>query len=137
MMSVLISRSYIFEELVTGGDLFSYATAKGPLKDTEVALIVRQIVKGLEYLHAKGIAHRDLKPDNILITSPRVGSRVLLADFDSARAIKDIWSKRMETLIGTPAYVAPYVCCPHKPVPILTLLKMKRSLFGGKEDQGH
>ncbi|KAI9784941.1 MAG: hypothetical protein M1839_001136 [Geoglossum umbratile] len=100
---------YIFEELVTGGDLFSYATAKGPLRDTEVALIVRQIVKGLEYLHAKGIAHRDLKPDNILITSPRVGSRILLADFDSARAIKDIWSKRMKTLIGTPAYVAPEV----------------------------
>jgi pheromone a factor receptor len=99
--------SYIFEELVTGGDLFSYATAKGPLKDTEVALIVRQILKGLEYLHSKGIAHRDLKPDNILITSPRVGSRVLLTDFDSARAVKDIWSKRMKTLIGTPAYVAP------------------------------
>ncbi|KAH0562230.1 hypothetical protein GP486_003067 [Trichoglossum hirsutum] len=100
---------YIFEDLITAGDMFSYLDIRGSLKDTEAAVIVKQVLKGLEYLHQNNIVHRDLKPDNILVTSVRAGSRVLLADFGCARVVKDIWSRRMNTVIGTPEYTAPEV----------------------------
>jgi serine/threonine protein kinase len=87
--------------------LFSYVEHKGSLSDTEAAVIVRQVLKALEYLHGKNIAHRDLKPDNILITSTRAGSRVVLTDFGCAREIEDNSLKRMTTMVGTTEYIAP------------------------------
>lgn len=55
------SRIYIFEELITGGDLFSHLGQKLCFDEIEAMPIVWQILKALEYLHSKGIVHRDLK----------------------------------------------------------------------------
>jgi len=101
---------YIFEDLITAGDLFSYIGYKGgKLQAVEAAVIIRQILKALEYLHERGIVHRDLKPDNILITSLAEGSRVVLSDFGAATVVCDQGSQqqRMMTQIGTLEYTAP------------------------------
>jgi serine/threonine protein kinase len=97
---------YMFQDLVTGGDLFSYLESKnGRLSEVEAAVIVRQIVVALCFLHDKAIAHRDLKPDNILMTSLSTGCRVILTDFGAARRLQP--RQRMMSLAGTEEYAAP------------------------------
>ncbi|CAI6333392.1 unnamed protein product [Periconia digitata] len=106
---------YIFEELVTGGDLFSYLENKGGrLSDIETAVIIRQILKGTEYLHNCNIVHRDLKPENILMTSLEEGGRIVITDFGNARALPqneslDDRKTRMFSLVGTWGFAAPEI----------------------------
>ncbi|KAF2004398.1 kinase-like protein [Amniculicola lignicola CBS 123094] len=110
---------YIFQELVTGGDLFSFIQYKGGrLCDVEAAVIVRQILKGVEYLHERDIVHRDLKPDNILMTSLDDGARVIITDFGNARSLpnklssfgsSNVLQRRMFSYVGTLDYAAPEI----------------------------
>src|SRR5271156_2967142 len=82
-LMMLIDFRYIFQDLVTAGDLFSYIDSKnGKLSEVEAAVIVRQILVALDFLHERNIVHRDLKPDNILMTSLASGCRVVVSDFD-------------------------------------------------------
>ncbi|KAK2820068.1 hypothetical protein FQN49_007750, partial [Arthroderma sp. PD_2] len=98
---------YIFQDLVTAGDLFSFLEFKnGKLLDVEAAVIIRQVVIALAYLHSQNVVHRDLKPDNILMTSLSNGSRVILTDFGCARYLNPKKS-RMASIMGTLEYTAP------------------------------
>lgn len=109
---------YIFQELISGGDLLSYLEMKDGLDEPEAAVVVFQLLKALEYLHSCGIVHRDIKPENILITSWRKGARIVLTDFGQARKLiegkpsaKDGQTiSRMQSMVGTRGYAAPYVC---------------------------
>ena len=109
---------YIFEELISGGDLFSYLESKGGcLAEIEAAVIIRQLLKALTFLHARGIVHRDIKPDNVLMTSSLDTARVVLSDFGSAvqltTAARSVTGcsilgvRRMESRVGTWDYLAP------------------------------
>lgn len=104
---------YIFQELVTGGDLLSYLELKGPLSEPQAAVIVHQVLKAVEYLHNNQIVHRDLKPENILMTSWRDGARIVLTDFGQARTLQDAKTVakssvfRMQSIVGTVGYTAP------------------------------
>lgn len=110
MLFCLTGDRYMFQDLLTGGDLFSYIQHKGGrLPDIEAAVIVRQIVIALDYLHDQNIVHRDLKPDNILMTSRADGCRVVLTDFGCATLVNPI-SNRMSTMVGTYEFSAPLVC---------------------------
>ncbi|RAH75362.1 kinase-like protein [Aspergillus aculeatinus CBS 121060] len=98
---------YIFQELVTGGDLFSYMQYKGgKLANMEVASVVRQILLALDYLHDQNIVHCDLKLDNILMTTLEEGGRVVLTDFGCATRLNHPMEKMAATK-GTIAYRAP------------------------------
>lgn len=97
------------QEIVTAGDLFSYIESKnGKLLEVEAAVIIRQILVALSFLHNKNIVHRDIKPDNVLMTSLAAGCRVILTDFGAARRIESKLH-RMSSIIGTHEYAAPYV----------------------------
>ncbi|KAF1915403.1 kinase-like domain-containing protein [Ampelomyces quisqualis] len=110
---------YLFQELVTGGDLFSFLEYKGGRLDNALAVvIVRQVLLGIEYLHAQGIVHRDLKPDNILMASLEDGARVVITDFGNARFLPDAKHvstersarcQRMFSTVGTLEYAAPEI----------------------------
>ncbi|KAL4991995.1 kinase-like domain-containing protein [Aspergillus falconensis] len=100
---------YMFQDLLTAGDLFSYIQYKGGrLTDIEAAVIVRQIVIALDYLHDRNIVHRDLKPDNILMTALAEGCRVVLTDFGCATFV-DPMTNRMLSTVGTFEFSAPEV----------------------------
>ena len=110
---------YIFQELVTGGDLFSFLEYKGGrLNNIQAAVVIWQILKGVEHLHDRNIVHRDIKPDNILMTSLEDGARVVITDFGNARflpagntadAKKTDKYQRMFSCVGTLEHTAPEI----------------------------
>ncbi|KEF60574.1 CAMK protein kinase [Exophiala aquamarina CBS 119918] len=98
---------YMMQNLVTAGDLFSYIESKnGMLLEVEAAGIIRQILVAVSFLHERNIVHRDIKPDNILMTSSSAGCRIVLTDFGAARRILN-QRHLMSTQIGTHEYAAP------------------------------
>jgi tRNA A-37 threonylcarbamoyl transferase component Bud32 len=111
---------YIFQELITGGDLMSYISMKTfPLDEPEAAMVTKQLLEAVDYLHRHNVVHRDIKPENILMTSWRKGARVVLTDFGQSRSLLDVERAartsnvvRMQSMIGTPGYTAPSVAHP-------------------------
>jgi BR serine/threonine kinase len=94
---------YIVLEYAEHGELFE-VLRKHRLLPTEIAMaFFRQLIFGLDYLHAHSICHRDLKPENILLTEM---NELKIADFGFAR-----WMKQniAETSCGSPHYAAPEV----------------------------
>ncbi|PNS15366.1 hypothetical protein CAC42_625 [Sphaceloma murrayae] len=111
--------AYIMQELISGGDLFSYIESHGTpeLEDAECAVIIKQLLEAVNYIHSKDIVHRDIKPENILIASWQRGGRVVLTDFGFAKRIGapatgssvPLKRGRMHTMVGTIGYSAPEV----------------------------
>ncbi|TEY77228.1 hypothetical protein BOTCAL_0057g00180 [Botryotinia calthae] len=105
-------RLYMFTELAAAGDLYTYFdSCDNKLEDAHARLITRQIALALEYLHSKGIAHRDVKMENILITNTDIGSRVILTDFGLANYTEKT-TGRLFSSVGTEGYVAPEIIGP-------------------------
>lgn len=77
--------------------------AKGEIKLTEMAHILKRVAEALDAAHARNIIHRDVKPSNILFDS--VGE-AFLSDFGIAKS-KPITDDEGEWLVGTPAYMSP------------------------------
>ncbi|CAD8154103.1 unnamed protein product [Paramecium pentaurelia] len=71
--------SYLVMEYCSGGTLKDYIQKK--LTEDEIIGIMRSLLSAVEYLHAQGIIHRDIKPDNILIKNKNDLSSIKLADF--------------------------------------------------------
>ncbi|KAF2823889.1 kinase-like protein [Ophiobolus disseminans] len=118
---------YIFQELVTGGDLFSFLEYKGGrLNNAQAAVVIRQVLIGVKYLHEQGIVHRDLKPDNILMTSLEDGARVVITDFGNARFLPNAACigtqeikryQRMFSYVGTLEFAAPEIHKANRTIP--------------------
>ncbi len=100
---------YLIYELIDGMTLRELVL-KGPVKEEETARIVKQVCEALIYAHNRGIIHRDVKPENILLTSE---GEVKLTDFGIARMLGDNKKRQPITLtmkntsMGTAYYMAP------------------------------
>ena len=98
---------YIIMEFVSHGELSQELRARGSLPEAEVQQIARQMMHALRYLHRRGITHRDIKPDNVLIAS-RNPLIVKLSDFGLSKCVSD-QETFLKTFCGTLLYCAPEV----------------------------
>jgi hypothetical protein len=91
--------------LVRGVNVWERFEQTGAFASDEVVRIGRAVADALAYAHEKGVVHRDIKPDNILLE----GDRVLVADFGVARAVSEVHEKLTATgmVVGTPTYMSP------------------------------
>ncbi|XP_078010879.1 serine/threonine-protein kinase ULK2 isoform X3 [Phascolarctos cinereus] len=104
---------FLVMEYCNGGDLADYLQAKGTLSEDTIRVFLHQIAAAMRVLHSKGVIHRDLKPQNILLSyasrrKPSVsGIRIKIADFGFARYLHS--NMMAATLCGSPMYMAPEV----------------------------
>ncbi|RMZ52267.1 hypothetical protein APUTEX25_001657, partial [Auxenochlorella protothecoides] len=99
---------HIFLEFVPGGSIASLLAKFGHFRETVVKVYTRQILLGLEYLHAHGIIHRDIKGANILVDNTGL---VKLADFGASKKIEDLVTidSGFKSMKGTPYWMAPEI----------------------------
>ncbi|TVU36340.1 hypothetical protein EJB05_18272 [Eragrostis curvula] len=105
---------YMALESCEGGELFDQIVRKGRLPEEEARFYAAEIVDILEYLHGVGLIHRDVKPENLLLTSD---GHIKIADFGSVKPTRDTpikvlpnsTNERACTFVGTAAYVPPEV----------------------------
>ncbi|KAH8694209.1 kinase-like domain-containing protein [Talaromyces proteolyticus] len=96
-------------EYCSGGDVYTRVRSLGGdgLSAVEANCYFKQLLRGLEYLHKTGVAHRDIKPDNLLLT--RRGC-LKIADFGNAECIRLPWEKQVKLttgLCGSFPYISP------------------------------
>ncbi len=95
---------YLAAEYIPGGTL-KEKVAEGGLSVAQILDIATDIAQGLDFAHAKGFVHRDVKPGNVLF---RADGRVVLADFGIAKAMDGSNSSTVAgSSIGTPDYMSP------------------------------
>lgn len=105
--------TFISMEYLVGIDLKKKLKGSGALGVEEAVNIITQMCSGLEAAHEMGVIHRDIKPQNILITK---NNQIKLMDFGIARAGDLTGMTTAGTLVGTPEYMSPEQADPKKAV---------------------
>jgi serine/threonine-protein kinase len=103
---------YMVMEYIDGSDLARLLAERGRLPLAQALPLLRDVAAALDYAHAQGLVHRDVKPSNVMIQAAGaagVGQRAILTDFGIAKILTGAGSgaTRAGTMIGTPDYMAP------------------------------
>lgn len=94
---------FIVMELIDGGTLTDiWKDRRRKIPPDELKRILLQVLDGLGYLHEQGMVHRDIKPDNIMMTSQ---GKAKIADYGVAATMRE--QRRAANAAGTPNYMAP------------------------------
>lgn len=96
-------------EYMAGGNLLEriVSSPTGRLSEDQGRCIFYQMTHAVKYLHSKGITHRDIKPDNVLLKSDDEFTLVKISDFGLSKLVHK--TTLMKTILGTPNYAAPEV----------------------------
>jgi serine/threonine protein kinase len=96
--------SYIAMEYVPGGTLKEQIDARAPLGVREATGVAARISLALEAAHERGVIHRDIKPQNVLVTP---SGDLKVTDFGIARAASAVTNSASGTVLGTAGYISP------------------------------
>jgi serine/threonine-protein kinase len=95
---------FLVMELVEGGTLRELLTERGPMPPHAVAAVLRPVLGGLAAAHGAGLVHRDVKPENVLISDQ---GDVKIVDFGLVRAVAAAGITSTSVILGTAAYLSP------------------------------
>ena len=98
---------HLIVEVLKGGELFDRVADNGAFIEKDTCLLMKRLLKALSYLHSKGIMHRDLKLENLILKDNDNNYDVKLADFGLATLTSQ--SDQLFKRCGTPGYVAPEI----------------------------
>jgi serine/threonine-protein kinase len=95
---------FLVMELIEGGTLRELLAERGPMPPYAVAAVLRPVLGGLAAAHRAGLVHRDVKPENVLISDD---GDVKIADFGLVRAVAAAGITSTSVILGTAAYLSP------------------------------
>jgi len=104
-----VNSYYIILELFSGGNLRDYIWQNGLLNERKAANLIKNVLKGVSYLHNQNIMHRDIKPENILFRTSAISDETQVAIADLGLATFNSEQKYIFPRCGTPGYVAPEI----------------------------
>ncbi|RWR80965.1 CBL-interacting protein kinase 4-like protein [Cinnamomum micranthum f. kanehirae] len=100
------SKIYMVMEHAKGGELFTQISRDGPLTEPVARRYFQQLVSAVHYCHSKGVTHRDIKPQNILLDHE---GNLKVSDFGLSALPELLRDGLLHTSCGTPAFTAPEV----------------------------
>lgn len=101
LYSEALNQPYIVLEYADAGSLSDYIAHHGPLSENKLASVFKQIISAVLYLHSNGVAHKDIKPSNILLKSDGTAK---LSDLGIGHTFQSA-----DSVVGSPAYQAPEI----------------------------
>ncbi|CAE7189439.1 CPK2 [Symbiodinium sp. CCMP2456] len=96
---------YVVMDLCRGGELFEMINEMDRLSETDTAVIAKQLLGGIDYMHSKGVMHRDIKAENVLLTEWSPTAVVKIIDFGIAARFQR--GEMFDKISGSPQYMAP------------------------------
>lgn len=99
---------YIVSEILEGGELFDRLIEEKSFSEEKAALIIKQVLLALNYMHKQSITHRDLKPENILLEQKNSSDlSVKISDFGFSCYFDP--KDGLDLALGSPLYMAPEI----------------------------
>lgn len=95
---------FLVMEYIEGPTLSDYIKTHGPLPPQKAVQFFEQILKGIQHVHEKGIVHRDIKPQNMIINRDQV---IKIVDFGIAKALSETAMTQTNHVVGTVQYLSP------------------------------
>jgi eukaryotic-like serine/threonine-protein kinase len=133
-------RLWIVMELIPSGSLDQRIAAYGPLTPLRTARLGQQLLSALAAVHAAGVLHRDVKPNNVLIAVGDSGDgpqeRAVLTDFGIAQAEGDVRMTQANVVMGSAGYTAPERLAGHDATPASDLWSLGATLYAAVEGHG-
>ncbi|TKY51940.1 CBL-interacting serine/threonine-protein kinase 4 [Spatholobus suberectus] len=100
------TKIHLVVEFAAGGELFARITRRGRLPEPTARRYFQQLVSALRFCHRNGVAHRDLKPQNLLLDG---AGNLKVSDFGLSALPEQLNNGLLHTACGTPAYTAPEI----------------------------
>lgn len=99
----LQGRQYLVQEFIEGESLALELEQKGAFNETEIRVLLMDLLQLLEFVHSNSVIHRDIKPENVI--RRKSDRRLVLVDFGASKVVEG--GNRVATILGSPEYVAP------------------------------